>query len=190
MLQTRWSEEKGKQVSECFDWESIDQDYVLNEVLTNVFMDYGSIYSVSPSGQFGLFGKPSSDKQQWNASVINLDSFLCKDSFQLPSSSFNTPFSCFQWSQDECSISYFILLIVTRSFVCEDRDRLVEEDEIRQPWLVDTAIYHCCIYWVTLGTHDIKVACISSFIPRSLLLPVLRTSAMVIMCGMVNSSMH
>ena len=105
VLQTRWDDEKDKRVVEYCEWKSLQEDYVVNQEITNFFIPFGNLLSISPSRQFGLFAKPSNDKSLWDVSVIDFDRLERQTLFQLPSSTFNTPFSCFQWTQGETSIS-------------------------------------------------------------------------------------
>ena len=90
---------------EYCEWKALQEDYVVNQHLTNLFIPFGNLLSVSPSRQFGLFAKPSGDKCMWNVSIVDFDRLERNTIFQLPSSAFNTPFSCFQWIQNETSIS-------------------------------------------------------------------------------------
>ena len=105
VLQTRWNDKKDKKVVEYCEWESLQQDYVVNQDITDTLMPFGDLLSISPSRQFGLFAKPSNNKGEWDVSIIDFDRLERKTLFQLPSSAFNTPFSCFQWIQGETSIS-------------------------------------------------------------------------------------
>ena len=66
VLQTRWDDEKDKRVVEYCEWKSLQEDYVVNQEITNFFIPFGNLLSISPSHQFGLFAKPSNDKSLWD----------------------------------------------------------------------------------------------------------------------------
>lgn len=104
VFQSCW-DENGKQRIDCYDWLKKDSDILLNSELTALFQSNGSIYSVSPSGQFCLLAKSSNDQFQWNVCVVDMDSITMVNQFLLPSTAFNSPFSCFQWIHNETTIS-------------------------------------------------------------------------------------
>lgn len=104
---SRWNE-SAKQIVECYDWPEKYSDILLNSELTALFQTYGTICSVSPSGQFCLLAKPSNDAQKWIVHVIDMDSITTLNQFSLPSTAFNSPFSCFQWICNESEVSLLL----------------------------------------------------------------------------------
>ena len=86
-----------------------------------------------------------------------MDSVTVVNQFLLPSTAFNSPFSCFQWIHNEAEISLFQFDSIIPRFVCDDRNLSLSENEILPSWVVDRPIYHCCIYRFHLHKPEIEV---------------------------------
>ena len=122
--------------------------------------------------------------------MVDMDSITVVNKFLLPSTSFNSPFSCFQWIHNEAEISLFPFDSMISRFVCDDRTLSLSENEILPSWVVDRPIYHCCIYRVHFHKPEIEVGigvlfhCSHSILPQKI-------TVMAIMFGQtIRRSIH
>ena len=122
--------------------------------------------------------------------MVDMDSITVVNKFLLPSTSFNSPFSCFHWIHNEAEISLFPFDSMISRFVCDDRTLSLSENEILPSWVVDRPIYHCCIYRVHFHKPEIEVGigvlfhCSHSILPQKI-------TVMAIMFGQtIRRSIH
>lgn len=104
MYQQRWNDEKTALIIECFDWN--DDCLEPNDSFTKLIQTYGTIQSISPSGEWALLAKPSSPTTSWPMTLVNMDTLEIRCTSSLPGTVFSTPLSCFQWTSDESTFTY------------------------------------------------------------------------------------
>ena len=104
VCQKRWNDDKTTLLTECFDWN--DDVLEPNDSFTQLIQTYGTIQSISPSGEWALLAKPSSPTSSWPIALVNMDSMEIRFTSSLLGTAFATPLSCFQWTSDESTFTY------------------------------------------------------------------------------------
>ncbi|KAK8802428.1 hypothetical protein WA588_005397 [Blastocystis sp. NMH] len=134
VYQQRWNDEKTALIIECFDWN--DDCLEPNDSFTKLIQTYGTIQSISPSGEWALLAKPSSPTASWPMALVNMDTLEIRCTSSLPGTVFSTPLSCFQWTSDES----------TFTFVDDDHEADDLPFEIHQSWVSGLSFNRGCIY--------------------------------------------